>query len=119
LTNDNKFFLTSSWDGSIKIWDSLKRTCVDSISKAHENSIMALDITSDDKKFVSVSYDRRIKVWDFKTRKLIKKVDEAHAGIQTIFYQGNRVYYLLEASAQRQIFSDRSIRQICKNLEHG
>lgn len=62
LSKDESFLYSVSWDRTLKIWRTNDFKCLESIAKAHDDAINALEISQDGDVFTG-SADKKIKTW--------------------------------------------------------
>ena len=64
ISNDKKTLITSSMDGSIKIWDLIKEKCIKTIKSQGKNrEVLSLTISNDNKFIVSGHFDGSVNLW--------------------------------------------------------
>ena len=68
VSQDQKTFLTGSYDSSIRLWDSKTFKEIRAF-KGHERAIYSLSYGVKDQKIISASSDGTAKIWDAKTGK--------------------------------------------------
>lgn len=60
---DNRTFVSSSEDGTIRVWDLHTGACPQVI-RGHENAVNCIALSADGTRLVSASDDHSIKVWN-------------------------------------------------------
>jgi WD40 repeat protein len=60
---DEKRIVSSSWDKTIKIWDSNSGECLHTL-KGHKRFISSVSFSPDGNRIISSSWDKTIKIWD-------------------------------------------------------
>ncbi|OMJ66767.1 hypothetical protein SteCoe_36283 [Stentor coeruleus] len=70
LTNDEDYFISSSNDLTIKIWNLATKKEEFSLL-AHEKSVLSISLSQDNKYLVSCSLDTTIKIWDFESKQAL------------------------------------------------
>jgi guanine nucleotide-binding protein subunit beta-2-like 1 protein len=63
LGNDQKYALSSSWDGSLRLWN-LEKAAVHQIFKGHTKGVLSVALSADNHCIVSGSMDKTIRVWN-------------------------------------------------------
>jgi len=86
ITKDNKYFVSASTSGSIKVFYLEKREYLHTIKHAHDDEITALALSRDNKYIISASADRSIRIFDFHTRKRIHTFKDVHESIFLIIF---------------------------------
>lgn len=71
-TNNGRLLISSSWDNTIKIWDTTSWECIRTLT-GHNSYINSIFISPDDKLLVS-SDKRRINIWDIESGRCIKTI---------------------------------------------
>ncbi|KZL75752.1 beta transducin-like protein HET-D2Y [Colletotrichum tofieldiae] len=66
FSRNNAHLASTSWDKTIKIWDTATGQCLQTL-KGHRNTVSSADFISDSTQLVSASYDYTLKVWDIAT----------------------------------------------------
>lgn len=66
FTRDDKFIVSSSFDRTIKIWNSQSAACERTLT-GHLDSVTSCDVTPDSRFVASSSIDSTVRVWDFNT----------------------------------------------------
>jgi WD40 repeat protein len=69
VTPDNKYLISASWDGTLKIWD-LATGCEIATLIGHNHRVVDCETTPDGKYLISASWDGTLKVWD------LERIDE-------------------------------------------
>ena len=67
ITSDNKYIVSVSEDGTLRIWNLLSKR-QECILRGHTYSIYCIAITSDDKYAISGSCDNTIRVWNLQDK---------------------------------------------------
>lgn len=65
---ENKFLLSSSFDGSFKIWNNRDWSIVKSFSNLSDSKLTSISITSNRRNILTTSVDRTVKKWSFKEK---------------------------------------------------
>uniref|UniRef100_A0A6B2LCY4 Uncharacterized protein n=1 Tax=Arcella intermedia TaxID=1963864 RepID=A0A6B2LCY4_9EUKA len=63
-SNDPAYFLSSSWDKTIRIWDTKERSIQRVFPLAHSDVILCVSLSSDDRVILTCSRDRTLKLWN-------------------------------------------------------
>nr|CAG8435307.1 2069_t:CDS:10 [Entrophospora candida] len=86
FSSNGSQFVTSSLDGSIKIWDTISGRCIKTIESAHDDTPVSSAKFSKTGKFIlSGGKDSTARLWDANTGKLILKYEGANQSLQTTF----------------------------------
>ncbi|KAJ3075512.1 hypothetical protein HDU98_007885 [Podochytrium sp. JEL0797] len=64
FTKDDSHIISSSFDRTIKIWNSQSASCERTLV-GHTDSVMCCDVSSDKRYIVSGSADNSVRLWDF------------------------------------------------------
>ncbi len=75
---DNRWLMSTSWDGSIRLWDVGTGLMVKKF-KGHKGAVHTAIFSQDGKYVYSAGADRVIRVWDVATSKIIREL-EGHNG---------------------------------------
>ena len=71
--------MSGSIDRSIKLWDTVKGCCINTITTM--SSCKAIALTNDDKMLISGHIDGSIKIWDINKCDLIKEIKDLHSNV--------------------------------------
>ena len=69
-------FVSSGWDGNIKVWDKNGKFLYN--LEGHASNVSCLAVSKDGSYLVSGSYDGTIKVWNIAERKLLRTMEKSH-----------------------------------------
>ncbi len=69
--SNGKFFISSSRDQTVKVWESATGKLLSTLS-GHSLGVWACDISPDGTKVVSVAWDKLVKLWDWKAGKELR-----------------------------------------------
>ena len=83
LTSDNKYFISASWDSTIKLWDFSTGDEIRTF-KGHKGAVSSIAITNDGKYIISGSNDETIKVWDISTGKELNTLSGHRSFVSTV-----------------------------------
>ena len=64
----NKFVVTGSWDGSVRIWSIEKKRC-EGAGEGHTGHISCSAITNDGQYLVTGSHDTSLKIWNLSEKR--------------------------------------------------
>lgn len=78
-SRDAKMFVSCSKDGSIKVWDAVNGTCINTIEKAHDGmSVTQVNISSEGKQILSSGKDGSVHLFDLSTGNKIQSYGGAN-----------------------------------------
>jgi guanine nucleotide-binding protein subunit beta-2-like 1 protein len=63
LSNDSRFCLSSSWDGTIRLWNLLKGTTRYTMTD-HKRDVLTVAFSPDNRQICSGSMDKAVKIWN-------------------------------------------------------
>ncbi len=63
LSSDGQFALSSSWDGTLRLWEIESGKCTKQF-KGHTKDVLSVSFSADNRQIVSGSRDRSIKLWN-------------------------------------------------------
>lgn len=101
---------SASWDRTFKVWRTTDFKCLESVSKAHDDAINAIEVSSDGYVYTG-SADKKIKVWKKKKDKFGGD-EEKHSLVSTLEKHKSAVNALALSSDGSVLYSgacDRSI----------
>jgi len=73
--------LTSSMDGSVKVWDTLGEKRCQRTYMGHTEAVRQSVFSGDGTRIVSVSYDKSVKIWDTETGKVLSRFRTGHVPV--------------------------------------
>jgi guanine nucleotide-binding protein subunit beta-2-like 1 protein len=77
LSNDGKYGLSASWDGSLRLWD-LETGVAERKFHSHTKDVLSVAFSGDNRQIVSGARDKTIKVWNTIGECKVT-IDDAHA----------------------------------------
>tara|TARA_B100001093_G_scaffold140782_1_gene133287 strand:- start:2586 stop:3935 length:1350 start_codon:yes stop_codon:yes gene_type:complete len=80
FSKDGKNLLSASWDGTIGVWDILKRKKIMSLS-GHKGPVYSVKYSADNNFIYSSGYDGEIKLWKAKTGEYLRPLIKNGWGI--------------------------------------
>ncbi len=80
FSKDGKYLLTASWDGSIGLWDIIKRKNIKFI-KGHKGPVYSVKYSEDNSQIYSSGYDGEIRLWNAKNGNFIRPLVKNGWGI--------------------------------------
>ena len=80
FSKDGKYLLTASWDGSIGVWDIIKRKNIQFI-KGHKGPVYSVKYSEDNSQIYSSGYDGEIRLWNAKNGNFIRPLVKNGWGI--------------------------------------
>lgn len=66
--NDSRFVLTSSYDGTFKMWNNRDWSIVKTFSSTSDGKLTSVGLTKDNKHILTTSLDRTVKLWTLKDK---------------------------------------------------
>ena len=63
ISNDKEYAISSSWDGTLILWNLLKGSLV-KIFRGHKKDVLSVQFSPDNRYIISGSMDRSIKIWN-------------------------------------------------------
>jgi len=63
FSTDASHLLTSSWDGTIRLWDVPHRSCK-TLFRGHEKDVLQVAFSPCNRRIISVSRDKTVKLWN-------------------------------------------------------
>ncbi len=88
LTDCGKI-VTSSYDWTVKVWDSKKGTLLRTL-EGHQNGVVCVDVYQN--KIVSGSMDQRVILWDLLTGHLLRVLTGHSSIVNVIRFNGARIF---------------------------
>lgn len=83
LTPDDRYLISGSYDGTIKLRDVVTGKIIRTLS-GHKKAVASITVTVDGRFIVSGSDDNTVKLWDISTGKLIRTFSGHSAGITRV-----------------------------------
>lgn len=83
FNNNGKYIVSSSWDGTIRVWDAKTRLQIGKTLVGHEDRVWSAHFSPDDKYIVSASADNTVRIWDVKLMKVWKLLVGHTGGVNT------------------------------------
>ena len=90
---DGKLFLTSSYDFSIRLWESKRLREIREFN-GHSKAVSSVAFCPTNNIIASGSYDRTVKVWNLSNAKLIKNLDGFKEGVTTVEFSPDGKYLI-------------------------
>ncbi|KAH7515782.1 hypothetical protein FEM48_Zijuj10G0063000 [Ziziphus jujuba var. spinosa] len=106
VSKDGSLLYSASWDRTFKVWRTSDFKCLESVSKAHDDAINAIELSEDGYVYTG-SADKKIKVWKKKF-----DGDKKHCLVSTLEKHKSAVNALALSSDGSALYSgacDRSI----------
>jgi len=63
LSQDSKYCLTGSWDGTLRLWD-IKKGCTIRRFVSHTRDVLAVAFSPDNRQIASGGRDKNLKIWN-------------------------------------------------------
>ncbi|KAL5238934.1 hypothetical protein ACI65C_006344 [Semiaphis heraclei] len=105
-----RYFVSSSRDGSIKLWDAVSNKCVNTFEKAHDGSqVCSVMFTRNGKYILSSGKDSMVKLWELSTSRCLI----AYTGAGTTGKQQHRTQALFNHSEEYVMFPDEVTTALC------
>jgi cytochrome c len=80
FSKDGKYLITASWDGSIGVWDIIKRKNIKFI-KGHKGPVYSVKYSEDNSQIYSSGYDGEIRLWNAENGNFIRALVKNGWGI--------------------------------------
>jgi WD40 repeat protein len=81
ITSDNKYIVSGSWDGSLRIWKQGKN--IYTLNK-HKGEVRSVVVSNNNKYIISGGWDKIIRVWSLKLGKLVEEMKGSKSDIRTM-----------------------------------
>jgi len=101
-----KFYFSSSKDGTIKKWDLKYEMLLDTM-EGHTDWVRTIAIDKAAKYIVSGSDDRTVRIWDLKTCKVVKTLDTGGNAVAKVFIDENENKIIAVTFAKTILFWDK------------
>ncbi|HZB12662.1 MAG TPA: caspase family protein, partial [Chryseolinea sp.] len=85
LSGDQKELLSSSWDGTVRLWDVGTGLMIKKF-KGHRGAVHCAIFGADGKSIYSAGADRTIKIWDIATSKVVRTFEGHKAEITSLLF---------------------------------
>ncbi|XP_016662801.1 cleavage stimulation factor subunit 1-like isoform X2 [Acyrthosiphon pisum] len=105
-----KYFVSSSRDGSIKLWDGVSNKCVNTFERAHNGSqVCSVTFSRNGKYILSSGKDSLVKLWELSTSRCLI----AYTGAGTIGKQEHHTQALFNHTEEFVMFPDEVTTSLC------
>ncbi|XP_060876124.1 cleavage stimulation factor subunit 1-like [Metopolophium dirhodum] len=105
-----KYFVSSSRDGSIKLWDGVSNKCVNTFERAHNGSqVCSVTFSRNGKFILSSGKDSLVKLWELSTSRCLI----AYTGAGTIGKQEHHTQALFNHTEEYVMFPDEVSTSLC------
>ncbi|KAE9538154.1 hypothetical protein AGLY_006126 [Aphis glycines] len=105
-----RYFVSSSRDGSIKLWDAVSNKCVNTLDKAHDGSqVCSVTFSRNGKYILSSGKDSLVKLWELSTSRCLI----AYTGAGTTGKQEHRTQALFNHTEEYVMFPDEATTSLC------
>lgn len=105
-----RYFVSSSRDGSIKLWDAVSNKCVNTFEKAHDGSqVCSVTFSRNGKYILSSGKDSLVKLWELSTSRCLI----AYTGAGTTGKQEHRTQALFNHTEEYVMFPDEATTSLC------
>ncbi|XP_060875717.1 cleavage stimulation factor subunit 1-like [Metopolophium dirhodum] len=105
-----KYFVSSSRDGSIKLWDGVSNKCVNTFERAHNGSqVCSVTFSRNGKYILSSGKDSLVKLWELSTSRCLI----AYTGAGTIGKQEHHTQALFNHTEEYVMFPDEVTTSLC------
>merc|ERR1712021_293935 len=91
LSQDSRFCLSSSWDGTIRLWN-LKTVQTRKTLIGHTKDVLTVAFSPDNRQIASGSVDKSVKIWDNKSMSLMHTFVGHKAQINTLDLAPNTMF---------------------------
>ncbi|MEQ8187334.1 MAG: protein kinase [Candidatus Eremiobacterota bacterium] len=99
LSSDERFALTGSGDGTLKLWEPVKGYCLKTFT-GHKGEVNSVALSNDSQLVFSCSSDRTVKIWNVITGKCIKTL-EGHSNPVICMSIGGNSRYILSGDVKQ------------------
>ncbi|XP_022179703.1 cleavage stimulation factor subunit 1-like [Myzus persicae] len=105
-----KYFVSSSRDGSIKLWDAVSNKCINTFEKAHNGSqVCSVTFSRNGKYILSSGKDSLVKLWELSTSRCLI----AYTGAGTTGKQEHHTQALFNHTEEYVMFPDEVTTSLC------
>ncbi|CAI6360445.1 unnamed protein product [Macrosiphum euphorbiae] len=105
-----KHFVSSSRDGSIKLWDGVSNKCVNTFERAHDGSeVCSVTFSRNGKYILSSGKDSLVKLWELSTSRCLI----TYTGAGTIGKQEHHTQALFNHTEEYVMFPDEVSTTLC------
>ncbi|KAL4127278.1 hypothetical protein QTP88_011456 [Uroleucon formosanum] len=105
-----RYFVSSSQDGSIKLWDGVSNKCVNTFEKAHDGSqVCSVTFSRNGKYILSSGKDSLVKLWELSTSRCLI----VYTGAGTTGKQQHRTKALFNHTEEYIMFPDEATTTLC------
>eukprot|EP00102_Acyrthosiphon_pisum_P004376 XP_001947896.1 PREDICTED: cleavage stimulation factor subunit 1-like [Acyrthosiphon pisum] len=105
-----KYFVSSSQDGSIKLWDGISNKCVNTFEKAHDGSeVCSVTFSKNGKFILSSGKDSLVKLWELSTSRCLI----TYTGAGTMEKQKHHTQALFNHTEEYVMFPDEATTSLC------
>merc|ERR1711957_669362 len=92
LSQDSRFCLSSSWDGTIRLWN-LKTATTRTTLIGHEKDVLSVAFSPDNRQIASGSMDKNVKIWNLTEGRHLDEVD-AECAVNVVLF-ASKLYWLV------------------------
>lgn len=104
MTSDSRFLFSSSWDGSVRVWNIATGKTVRQLV-GHKRDVLSVAVSHDDRQIMTGGLDNQIKVWN--TQGMCKHTVEKNQHTDAVscvkFYHGGKQPLVVTASWDKTI----------------
>ncbi|KAL0277084.1 UNVERIFIED_CONTAM: hypothetical protein PYX00_004488 [Menopon gallinae] len=109
-SKDGRHYVTSSRDGSIKVWDGVSNRCINTFQKAHDGSeVCSVEFSRNSKYILSSGKDSLVKLWELTTSRCLI----AYTGAGTTGKQEHRAQAVFNHTEDYVMFPDEATTSLC------
>jgi guanine nucleotide-binding protein subunit beta-2-like 1 protein len=104
LTGDSRFAFSSSWDGTVRLWNTSNGRTISKLI-GHTKDVLSVDLSADDRQIITGARDKQIKIWNVRSecKHTVDKNQHTDAVSVVRFYQAKQPALCVTASFDKTI----------------